>query len=258
MFYISKIIWFLLSPINLILVLLSLVFIFNLINFNRLSKFFFFLTLLFFLISGILPIGSYLGYVLEKKYHFSNYYPNQVDGILILGGATDPYLSDKYNQVILNDSGERLIESVLLINKYPDAKIIFSGGSGSLFYPELDHATVAKKFFENMEINNNIIYEEQSRNTFENILYSKTIVMPKDSENWLLVTSAFHLNRSLAVASKLDWKLIPYATDFRHPKKFTWKVSFNFLSNFSEFDHSTHEWIGIIYYYFMGRLDSLN
>ena len=193
-------------------------------------------------------------YSLEKDYFDSIIYPEHIDGILILGGATNPLLSSEYNQIIFNDSSERLIESIYLIKKYPDAKIIFSGGSGSISQPNLTHSFVAKKFFQNMEIDyNKIIYEDISRNTYENILFSKRIAKPMSDEKWLLVTSAFHLKRALAISEKLNWKFIPYATDFKKPKKFNWNLSINFLSNINDFNKASHEWIGLISYYLMGR-----
>ena len=100
-------------------------------------------------------------------------------------------------------------------------------------------------------------FEEKSRNTYENIIYSKQKIKPKKDEKWLLITSAFHLTRALNVAERHDWILIPYATDYQERKEFKWKISFNFLSNLSKFQHSTHEWVGLIAYYFMGRTSKI-
>jgi uncharacterized SAM-binding protein YcdF (DUF218 family) len=227
---------------------------FNLLNLKFLSTFLYIISLLAFIISAVMPTGSYLNYLLEKNYHSINYLPAKIDGILILSGATNPYLTKEHNQISLNGSVERLTESIILVKKYPDAKIIFSGGSGSLKYPDLNHTLVAKKFFNTMGINSNkIYYDNKSRNTYENILFAKKIANPKKNEKWLLVTSASHFSRSLGVAEKLEWKLIPYAVDFNKPKKFSWKFSIDLLSNLSEFEKASHEWIGLIAYYLMGR-----
>ena len=181
-------------------------------------------------------------------------YPLNIDGILVLSGATDPKLSEEYNQVILNESAERITQTVFLLNKYPEVKIIFSGGSGSINYSNLNHSDVAKKFFENMNVDSiNIYYETKSRNTFENILFSKEIANPRIDERWLLVSSAFHMHRALSIAKHLDWNFIPYPTDFRQSKKFRWKISFNILRNLNDFEKSSHEWIGLISYYLLGR-----
>ena len=169
---------------------------------------------------------------------------------------TNTFLTREHNQVNLNDSVERLTESILLIKRYPNAKVIFSGGSGVLEYPELDHASVAKKFFQNMGIDSNKLnYENKSRNTYENILFSKKLVNPKKNEKWLLVTSAIHLSRAMNVAEKLEWSFIPYPTDFHSSKNFGFSSFYKlqFFHNINAFNSASHEWFGLIAYYLMGR-----
>ena len=99
-----------------------------------------------------------------------------------------------------------------------------------------------------------IIFESKSRNTFENILFSKKIINPRESENWLLVTSSFHMSRAINVAEKLDWKFIPYPVDFRTSKKFiSFKPGFALLDNFNSFNLASHEVVGLLSYYLLGR-----
>ena len=253
-FFLSKLLWYLFNPFNCILLLLILSVIFNFIKFFKFSKIILYFSFLLFFIAGVLPTGSYLLYLLEKNYHNKINLPKNVDGILILSGATNPFLTKEYDQISLNDSVERLTESIQLIKKYPNAKVFFAGGSGSVKYPGLDHSTVAKKFYESLDINiKNINFENTSRNTYENIVFAKKTFNPKKDERWILVTSAFHLKRAIYVGEKLGWKFIPYGTDYKLPKKFIWRLSINFLGNLVSFQHSSHEWIGIISYYLMGR-----
>ena len=257
-FYLSKFLWLIFNPFNLIIIIIIIGYFFNLFNYKILSKSLYIFVSFIFFISAILPTGSYLNYLLEKDFHSKNYLPEKIDGILILSGATNPYLTKEHNQINFNGSVERLTESISLIKKYPNAKIIFSGGSGSLKYPDLDHASVAKNFFSNMGVDSSkIYYEKKSHNTYENILFSKRIALPKINEKWLLVTSAFHLKRSLGVSEKLEWTFIPYAVDFKKTKKFSWKPSFNLLSNLLEFQQASHEWVGLLAYYLMGRSDRI-
>ena len=253
-FYLSKFFWFVFSPLNLIIIFFILGFFFNIIKIKFLSKFFYIFSFIFFFISAILPTGSYLNFLLEKKFHSFNSLPTNIDGILILGGATNPLLTLEFGQVSLHGSVERLTESIKLIKKFPYAKVIFAGGSGSIKHPKLDHAEVVKKFFKEMGVDaNNIIYEKKSRNTYENIFYAKNIINPKKNEKWLLVTSAFHLHRALSVAEKLKWNFIPYPTDFSMLKDYDWTHHYGFFNNISRFHEATYEWLGIIYYYYTGR-----
>jgi len=191
---------------------------------------------------------------LEMNYHDAFIFPDKIDGILILGGATNPYLSAEFNQIQFNSSAERLVESITLIKKYTDAKIIFSGGAGYINKPTMDHAKVAKQFYAQIGLDTNkIIFENKSRNTYENILFSKYIVNPKKNESWIVITSAFHMNRAMFIGEKINWKLTPYAVDFTQSKKIKFIPNINILNNLNAIQAGSREWIGLIAYYFMGR-----
>ncbi len=227
----------------------------NLLKLFNFSKIILYFTLFLFFITGVLPTGPYLFYLLEKNYHNKINLPENVNGILILSGATDPFLTKEYDQISLNGSAERLTESIELIKKYPKAKVFFAGGTAeSIQYPDLSHSYVAKKFYESLDVNTkNIFFDKKSRNTYENIVFAKKKFNPNINEKWILITSAFHLKRAISVGEKLGWELIPYATDYKQPKKFKWELSFDFFGNLGKLQNSSHEWIGIISYYLMGR-----
>ena len=256
-FYLSKFLWYLFNPFNFILYLLILSVILNFFKFLKFSKIILYFTFLLFFITGVLPTGSYLFYLLEKNYHDKINLPEKVDGIIVLSGATNPFLTKEHDQITLNNSVERLTESIQLIKKYPEAKVFFAGGSGSMQHTDLRHSDVAKKFYESLDVNmKNIFFENESRNTYENIAFAQEKFSPNRGEKWVLVTSAFHLRRAVYIGEKLGWEFIPYPTDYRQPKKFKWIDPFNFFDFFDNlrfFQESSHEWIGIIYYYLMGR-----
>ena len=257
-FYLSKILWVIFNPFNLFI---FFIFFSSFLSFflkNFYYKFIVIFNIFFFLIIAVLPTGEYMIYKLEKRFH-SDFIPlTSIDGVLILSGATEPFLTKEYNQIHLNGAIERLTESIGLIKKFPNAKIIFSGGSGSLYHQELKHADVAKKFFlqQNIKIDN-IIFENKSKNTYENILFSKKIAEPKLNDNWILITSAFHMTRAINIAENLEWKVIPYPVDFNVPKKISWKPKFNFLNNINLLQLASHEWLGLVSYYIMGRTNKI-
>ncbi len=258
MYLLSKIIWLLLSPLNLIFILIIISFLFKLFSYKNTSKIINFFIIFFFILAGILPTGNLILSNLEKKYITPDLSNKKIHGILILGGPTSPGLTNDYNQVSFNEAGERLTESVKLIKNLQPKNIIFSGGfAGHKF--EKTHAYVAKKFFLDMNLDiENIIFESKSKNTYENINNSKNLANPKENEKWLIVTSAFHMTRSINVADKVDWNLIPYPVDFRIRKNFSYKPSFfKLLDNFNSFDLASHEIIGIISYYILGRTNKI-
>ena len=256
MFLLSKLIWIVLSPLNLLIIILFIGFLFQLMKTQLISRMFYLIALLFFITVGIFPTGKFLLSNLESKYPALNIMPNKIDGILILGGPTNPSLTHIHNQVSFNDAGERLTEAIKLIKIYHSSKIIFSGGSGSLEQNILTHSYVAKKFFLEMGIDiNRIIFESKSNNTFENFLFSKKLINPKSNEKWLLITSSFHMTRAMNIAEKMEWEFIPYHVDFRTGnKKIKLIPSFTkILQNFNTFNLVSHEIVGLISYYFLGR-----
>jgi uncharacterized SAM-binding protein YcdF (DUF218 family) len=97
--------------------------------------------------------------------------------------------------------------------------------------------------------------ERQSRNTYENAVFSKAMVMPKQGERWLLVTSAYHMPRSVGLFRKAGFPIEPYPVDWR-------------VSNISDFeifavqglrrtDIAVREWVGLVTYRLRGRIDRL-
>ena len=257
-FYLSKILWLIFNPFNIFIFITFLSIFLYFIKLRRLSSIIFLINFVFIALISFLPIGSYLIYIIEKEYHSYIKLPEQVDGILILGGATDPLLFNEYNQISLNGSAERLVESVMIIKKFDKAKVIFSGGSGVLNRTDLSHSQVAKSFYKKIGIEiDKIIFENNSRNTYENIKYSKKIANPKINENWLLITSASHMKRSLLIADKNNWKFTPYAVDFKNIKDFKLIPNLNLLTNLNTFHQGSHEWLGLFAYYLMRRTDKV-
>ena len=257
-FYLSKIFWLILNPFNLFIFITLLSIFLYFLNLRRVSLIIFLINFIFILIISFLPIGNFLIYKIEKEYHSNTKIPERVDGILILGGATNPLLFKEYDQISLGGSAERLVESVIVIKKFKKAKVIFSGGSGVINRPDLGHSQVAKSFYKKIGIETNkIIFEDDSRNTYENIIYSKKIAKPKINENWLLITSASHMKRALLIANKNNWKITPYAVDFKNTKNFKFIPNLKLLKNINSFQQGSHEWLGLISYYLMGRTDKV-
>ena len=253
-FYLSKVLWLIINPFNILIFLFFLTIFFSILKKNKLTYFLLSFSLIFLVSFGIFPVGKYLIYKLEKNYHNSIILPDKVDGILILGGATNPFLSNEFNQINLSGSAERLVESITLIKKYTDAKIIFAGGSGDINHPKMDHARIAKQFFIQIGLDTNkMIFENKSRNTYENILFSKHIAKPKKNEKWIVITSAFHMNRAIFIGEKIDWALTPYAVDFTQPKIIKFTPNIKILKNFNAMQSGSHEWIGLMAYYLLGR-----
>ncbi len=251
-FFFSRIIyWVLYNQVAIILILIF----FYLINKNKNIKFFLKRFLLaYILIIAILPTGTLLLYALENKYMHQINELNDIDGILVLSGMENIQMTEDYGQFYLEGSASRIIESIRLQKKHPNARLVFSGGSGDHFSKNVN-SSVSMKFYNEFAINPEmVVFESQSTNTYENIIYSKKLIDPKATEKWVLITSAFHMNRSINTAAKFSWELEPYPVDFKLSKDlFSEIMKFNILNNIKYFQIASHELLGIIIYKIMGR-----
>ena len=246
-FYLSK----LLSPfINLTNFLIIGILFFLIIYFKykfKFSKFFLIFFVIFFFIIGILPIGNY-----GLKYLESAYIQKDInldyDNIIVLAGA-ESISSTKYSKILnLNSASERLIASVELALKNKNSKIIFLGGLGFLSKEELNEANVAKMFYKNIGFDiDRVIFIDSTRNTIENLKEFKKLNI--NNKRDLLITSAFHMNRSLFIAKSLNLNLTPYAVDFRHinydENFLNFYQTFNFVDNLQKINMFFREILGI-------------
>lgn len=208
-----------------------------------------------FLFIGIVPIGYNMLVYLETRYERPQAMPRHVDGIIVLGGTFNATLRDKTGKIAANSNINRLIDFVDLAQHYPKAKLIFTGGSGSLFQPDRKEADDAKEFLKMIGFNTRrIIFERQSRNTYENIKYSKEIANPWKGDTWVLVTSASHMPRSMGAFTKQEWNVIPYPSGPRTYGKYKFTPSIlGLLGSFITLDIAMKEFVGIIAYYFSGK-----
>ncbi|TIT46564.1 MAG: YdcF family protein, partial [Mesorhizobium sp.] len=119
--------------------------------------------------------------------------PEKVDGIVVLGGGFEGAINLVRGGHELNSSGDRMVETAILARRFPQAKVVVSGGNGSLFFDGEGDADTAPRLLEALGVPaDRLILEDKSRNTYENAVFSRELVKPKPGETWLLVTSAFH------------------------------------------------------------------
>jgi len=255
---ISKIFWLLASPdTSIFLVLLAGVGLLFLGREKLGKKLIIASTALIFIISS-LPVYEILLLPLENRFPIPVPLPEKVDGIIVLGGAEIPKVTQLRGQVSLTDSVERLTSFVSLARKYPDAKFVYAGGQGAITEQEFKSATTARLFFEQMGLDTSrVIFDSQSRNTQENVKNALQLVQPEKGEKWVLITSAWHMPRSVGIFRKLNWQVIPYPVDFKTTGKFKMKINLPRFSTIGSISKVVYEWIGLFYYWLMGRTAEL-
>ena len=249
-FVLSKLAWLVLQPSNLLLLGLLVA---VLLNWRRLL-----LGLMALLvIVVVLPVGLWLQRPLEDRFARPAELPAEIAGIIVLGAAQEEAITEARGTLALTDAAERMVEGLALAYRYPEARLVFSGGSGRLFPADASESVVNERFIDMMRLDPAlVILEDRSRNTWENARFSREMVEPEAYETWLLVTSAAHMPRSMGIFRRIGWDVVPWPVDYRTgddgPALQT-EVSLRLI----ELDDAAREWLGLLFYRLMGRTDAL-
>jgi uncharacterized SAM-binding protein YcdF (DUF218 family) len=255
-FYLAKILNFFINPLYILsLVILIQLFIIFFLQSKKLVIFFSKLFLILFLIFGYSPLSNFLLSKIEDHIQTSKYPVQQLTGVIVLGGSFNSGLESKErNEVSLNSSVERLTKALEIYKKNPRLFILFSGFSGELKPQGWSESDMAKKFFLDQGVKlDNLIFENQSRNTFENIKYSKDIIANYKG-TWGLITSASHMPRSFFTFKKQGLILEPINVDYKTGTSRMFWINFNISSGLSNWSIILHELIGISYYKFTNKI----
>jgi uncharacterized SAM-binding protein YcdF (DUF218 family) len=259
-FAFSKTLGIMLLPINLLIVLGLLGVLLLLTRWARLGRALLVASALLLALCGFTPVGSLLMYPLESRFPPWDASRGAPDGIVVLGGAIDPDPAAAHGEAAYSSSAGRIISAAMLAHRFPNARILYSGGSANfLSDTSAKEADYAVKVFEGLGIaKERLIIERESRNTFENAEFSKKLADPKPGERWLLLTSAFHMPRSIGIFRKVGFAVEPCPVDWRLAGR---RDLTHFPAQSEEGLQHTNlavrEWLGLIAYRLTGRTDEL-
>ena len=203
-------------------------------------------------LAALIPVGSWALQPLENQYPRPAL-PAHVDGILVLGGGLGPKMLVLRGVNAPEPAILRLVAAAELARRYSSAKLVFSGGNGDAANAFKSDAWAARAIFAQLGLSpQRVQYEDRARNTAENFLFSRPIAQPRPGETWMLITSAYHMPRSMAVARKQDWAVIPWASDYRTEPGFSF-LNPDLQRNLALLDLAMHEWVGLVAYHASGR-----
>ena len=252
----SKIIWMLAKPESLLLLLSTIGLIALWANARRTAIILITSATGFSLLIALLPLGDLVLKPLETRFP-NNPQLSEISGIIVLGGAEQAGRSKYWQQPQLSTSGERLVEAVALAHRFPDAKLAYLGGSGSIFNQDDKGAGVAETIFLSLSIEKKrLVIESHSRNTYENAKLGYEMIKPTKVEKWVLVTSAFHMARSIGVFCGVGWPVIPYPVDY-FSGSFLQKPGINFAHNLENLNIGAKEWLGLLAYRLTDKIPTL-
>ena len=256
LFTLSKVFWAVASPGNFLLLLLLTGFALKKAR-PRASQLLQALVTFSLLLIASLRVGEWGARPLEQRFPVPAMLPEKLDGIVVLGGSISPSVSVTRQRPALTDHAERLTSVVALARRYPEARILFTGGATSVTRQEQREAPWARAFLEEMGVDaGRLLLEGESRNTFENAIYAKRLIQPMPEEKWLLVTSAMHMARAIGCFRKAGWPVIPYPVDFlTEGERFS--IDFDLVKGLRFLSSSSREWTGLLAYRALGRTSSL-
>jgi len=248
-FILSKILNFFISPLNILFTITFAVILFFFLNKKKITKFFSLLFIFLFIFFGNYSLAYFLLNKLEDYIKPSKISYSQLTGVVVLGGViNDGLVAKERNDVSFGEAAERLSKALEIYKKNPRVIILFSGGSGFLIQRGWNDSENAKKFFIDQGVREeNLIFENQSRNTFENIIFSKEILKDKKG-NWGLITSASHMARSFMVFKKNGIILEPISVDYKTGTSKIFWLTFDFYKAVKLWNILLYEITGIIYY----------
>ncbi len=253
-FVASKLIWALLSPDSLLVVLWGLGV--GLVYWGRLPLGKALLGLSFgcTLVIALLPVGDWLALPLESRFEAAPSLPSEVDGIIVLGGFLDPRRSDVWQQVQTNEADERWQHFTALARRYPEAQLVFTGGSGRVLDQQRKEAAHIETLMAQAGLGERLItLETESRNTWENVVNSQALVTPAPGSHWLLITSAAHMPRAVGIFCARQWPVMPVPVDFRSDPAHMFRPEWEFAEHVNSLTVASREWVGLVAYFLSGR-----
>ncbi|MEM7005558.1 MAG: YdcF family protein [Pseudomonadota bacterium] len=205
---------------------------------------------------AIFPLADLLIGPLERQYPAN---PDVKDPthIVVLGGSEVPDLSVAWKQAQLNASGERFLAGISLAHRFPNATLVFTGGSGALIPADISEGTIAETVFLRAGVAlERLLIESTSRSTAENAQNTLALLNDADNGQGLLVTSASHMPRAMASFCSAGWQnLTAWPVDFRSGA-FWDRVGWNLAGNLQDLNSGAKEWVGFLAYRWSGRISS--
>ncbi|MDD4617263.1 MAG: YdcF family protein [Alphaproteobacteria bacterium] len=259
-FLLSKILWMLIAPATLLTLALGVGLALqysihpSLKEFGQILCFFVFFAMLSL---ALLPVGSWALIPLENSFAF--FPPERVDGVIVLGGDEQADISFARGQPTALDSMRRYVRFAELAQRYPEAKLAFTGGSAQIAnHIHTPESEIARQIMSSIGVpTDRMTFERLSRNTHENATFLFDALEPRPGENWLLVTSAYHMPRAMGCFRKAGWNVYAAPTGYFTTGHYGQGGDHRLEEQLRYLTIAAHEYVGLVSYWIMGRTDAL-
>lgn len=263
LFYVlSKSIWTFARPDHLLLLIMTAaVLVLGWNTQRRRARFIALLSLTMIWLAALVPVGQVMLYQLEKRFLPPGPLQQQpLAGIIVLGGAEQLASMRYHRRAEFTDAADRILAVPQLATERNDLPIIYSCGSGWHAEPDIRGADFTKLYFDAIGLEGRVLYEREARNTYENGTFSRELIVEQLGlaaleGRWLLVTSAFHMPRSVGVFRQQGWNVLPYPVDYRGQPFGEDLIYFNLTGNLQDLMMAAREWAGLLAYWLTGKTD---
>ncbi len=181
-------------------------------------------------------------------------------GLIVLGAGLNEVHAHHNNALIeLEDGGEAIPTVALLAQRYPDARIILSGGSGTDFPPAPLRAVdgMRRVLLEYGIAADRITFDPHSPSTVARAQNTLALVGDDADQVWWVITPAHRMPRLIGVYRKLGFEPVPYPIDFKWIPPFDFSYFYHFSDGLRLTDLGAHEWRGLLLYYLTDKTETL-
>jgi uncharacterized SAM-binding protein YcdF (DUF218 family) len=258
LFLFSKLVWIFGQPLSLAFLLVLLALIFGLMRLRGMGLLSSALAGLILFVTLYTSAGNYLLQGLEERFTKPQD-PENLQCMIVLGGAFENEVNTVRHGIEFNAAADRFIEALRLAQKYPQSSILVSGGDGSISGIYEGDAVISARFFPLFGVGRERMVEETtSRTTFENAKNTKELLANQGLSNCLLITSGYHMPRSVGIFRKLGIDVVPWPTDYRTDGRERLGLDFTQPNrNSQNLATAIREWFGLVGYYLAGRTSEL-
>ncbi|MBB4576619.1 YdcF family protein [Rhizobium lentis] len=259
MFLISKLVWILGQPLSLAFLLVFFALLAGLLRWRALSLFATAGGALILCVTLYTTTGNLMMQGLEQRFAKPAADPENLQCMIVLGGAFENEVNTARHGIEFNGGADRFVEALRLAQKFPQSRILVSGGDGSISGIYEGDAAASERFFPLFGIGRErLIEERQSRTTFENAVNTKAFLASQGLSHCLLITSGFHMPRSVGIFRKLGIDIVPWPTDYRTDGQVRPGLDFTQPNlNAQNMATAIREWYGLVGYYLAGRTSEL-
>ena len=256
LFTLSKIGWALLDPQVLLFLLLAGGAFLIWTPWRRIGRAFVSLAAVIAVLVTLIPLPDWLLIPLESRFPAIEP-PAKIDGAIALGGGINTKLSQEYGRPMLNGPAERVTTLLWLQRLYPEAKFVYASG-GAALGKGFKEADAARQLLVELGADTSkMVFERQSRSTRENALFARELVQPRPGQVWLLVTSAYHMPRAVAVFRKVGWDVVPFPVDYLTDPEPGLRINMRLGDSLASASLALKEWSGLLAYRLFGWTDEI-